>query len=184
MGQDASRIQALLDFWFAPGMDKRWFAADANFDRELAENFGTDLTAAAQGQLDHWVDSPDGALALVILLDQLPRNIFRGKYQAFAFDSHALAIAEAALLRGHDARLPLIRKRFLYMPFEHSEVISDQRYAVKLYEQAGDAEGLDWARRHLAVIERFGRFPSRNTALERETTPEEDEFLKGNPLGF
>ncbi len=184
MGADAGRIQALLDFWFAPGMDARWFAADADLDRELAEQFGQDLTAAAQGQLDHWIDSADGALALVILLDQLPRNIFRGKRQAYAFDGHALAIAEAALLRGHDSRLPPIRKRFLYLPFEHSESLPDQRYAVKLFERADDPEGLDYARRHLAVIERFDRFPARNEALERETTPEEEAFLKDNPAGF
>lgn len=185
MAHDLTRAQALLDYWFAPGMETRWFAADPSLDRELAERFGADLTQAAQGALDHWVDSAEGALALVILLDQLPRNIFRGKRQAFAFDSHALAIAEAALLRGHDRALPPIRRRFLYLPFEHSEVLSDQRYAVTLFEQAGDdTEGLDYARRHLAIIERFGRFPQRNEALERETTPEEGEFLAQPNSGF
>lgn len=179
MGQNLGRIAAIVDFWFAPGMEKRWFATDAALDGELAERFGSDLTEAAGGALDHWVDSADGALALVILLDQVPRNVFRGKYQAFAFDSHALAIAEAALLRGHDRALDPIRRRFLYLPFEHSESLADQRHCVRLFEQAGDdAEGLDYARRHLAVIERFGRFPHRNEALERETTPEEEEFLK------
>ncbi|MGE5477038.1 MAG: DUF924 family protein [Bacteroidales bacterium] len=185
MGAAGDRIQDILDFWFAPGMERRWFAADTALDRELAEHFGQDLTQATQGALDHWVDSADGALALVILLDQLPRNIFRGKYQAYAFDSHALAIAEAAVLRGHDRALAPIRRRFLYLPFEHSESLPDQRFCVSLFEQAGDdPEGLDYARRHLAVIERFGRFPHRNEALERENTPEEEEFLKQPGAGF
>lgn len=185
MGQDAGRMVAVLDYWFAPGMEKRWFAADADLDRELAERFGADLPQAAGGELDHWVDSADGALALVILLDQVPRNVFRGRPQAFSFDSHALAIAEAALLHGHDRAMAPLRRRFLYMPFEHSEVLSDQRYAVKLFEQAGDdPEGLDFARKHLEIIQRFGRFPHRNEALERETTPEEAEFLKQPGSGF
>ena len=119
------------------------------------------------------------ALALVLLLDQLPRNVFRGKAHAFALDSRALAIAEAALLRGHDRAMAPIRRRFLYMPFEHSESLPDQQYCVSLFEMNGDdPEGLDYARKHLAIIERFGRFPHRNEALERETTPEEEEFLK------
>jgi Uncharacterized protein conserved in bacteria len=179
MGRHSGRVEAILDFWFAPGMEKRWFAADAALDRDLAERFGPDLTEAAGGGLDHWVDTAEGALALVILLDQFPRNLFRGKRQAFAFDGHALAIAEAALLRGHDRGLAPLRRRFLYLPFEHSESLPDQRHCVRLFEQAGDdPEGLDYARRHLEVIERFGRFPHRNEALERETTPEEEEFLK------
>lgn len=185
MGHAADRIRAILDFWFAPGMEKRWFAADAALDRELAEQFGQDMTQAVRGELDHWVDTPDGALALVLLLDQLPRNIFRGKAQAFSFDSRALAIAEGALLRGHDRALSTIRRRFLYLPFEHSESLPDQKYCVRLFEANGDdPEGLEYARKHLAVIERFGRFPHRNEALERETTPEEEEFLKGPDSRF
>lgn len=172
------RAVALLEFWFAPGMEKRWFAADSALDRDLAERFGAELAAAAQGQLDSWLDDADGALALVILLDQVPRNVFRGKYQAFVFDSKALALAEGALLRGHDRALPAIRRRFLFLPFMHSESLPDQKYCVRLFEAAGDdPEGLDYARRHLAVIERFGRFPHRNAALEREDSPEEQEYL-------
>lgn len=172
------RATAIVEFWFAPGMEQRWFASDADFDRQLAERFGTDLAQAAQGQLDHWLEAADSALALIILLDQVPRNVFRGKYQAFAFDSKALALAEGALLRGYDRLLPPSRRRFLYLPFEHSEVLADQKYCVSLFEQAGDdPEGLEYARQHLAVIERFGRFPHRNAALERETSPEEETYL-------
>lgn len=172
------RAAQILDFWFAPGMERRWFANDPGLDRQLAERFGQDLAQAAQGQLDHWLDDADGALALVILLDQMPRNVFRGKYQAFAFDSKALAMAEGALLRGHARGLPPMRRRFLYLPFEHSESLADQKYCVSLFETDGDdPEGLDYARQHLAVIERFGRFPHRNAALEREDTPEEEEYL-------
>lgn len=172
------RAQALLDFWFAPGMERRWFAADTALDRELAERFGPDLAQAAQGLLAPWLDAADDCLALVLLLDQVPRNVFRGKYQAFAFDSKALAVAEGALLRGHDRALPPIRRRFLYLPFMHSESLPDQRYCVRLFEAAGDdAEGLDYARRHHDVVARFGRFPHRNQALERQDTPEEAEYL-------
>ncbi|MBC7905303.1 MAG: DUF924 domain-containing protein [Rhodospirillaceae bacterium] len=182
MGQDVSRVAAILDFWFAPGMEARWFVNDPALDRDLAERFGQDMVKASDGSLDHWVDSAEGALALVLLLDQLPRNVFRGKRQAYSFDSHALAIAEAALLRGHDRALTPIRRRFLYLPFEHSEVLSDQRYCVELFERAGDdPEGLDRARAHMDVIARFGRFPHRNEVLERETSPEEEEFLAGVP---
>lgn len=185
MGQDAGRVAAILDFWFAPGMEARWFANDPALDRALTERFGQDMVKASDGSLDHWVDSAEGALALVLLLDQLPRNVFRGKREAYSFDSHALAIAEAALLRGHDRALTPLRRRFLYMPFEHSEVLSDQRYCVELFERAGDdPEGLDYARRHMDVIARFGRFPHRNAVMERETSPEEEAFLKANPAGF
>lgn len=178
------RAAALLAFWFAPGMEARWFAADPALDRELAERFGADLAQAAKGDLDDWVETVDGALALVILLDQLPRNIFRNKPHAYALDSRALAMAEAAILRGHDKALPPIRRRFLYLPFEHSESLPDQEYCVSLFRQAGDdPEGLDWAIKHSDVIARFGRFPHRNAVLERETTPEEEEFLRENP-GF
>jgi len=172
------QARAVLDFWFAPDMEKRWFAADGGLDRELAERFGTELAQAAQGQLDHWLEDRDGALALVIVLDQFPRNIFRGKYQAFAFDSKALTMSEAAILRGHDQSLSPIRRRFLYLPFMHSESLPDQKHCVRLFEAAGDdPEGLDYARRHMEVIQRFDRFPHRNQALERENTPEEEEYL-------
>ena len=179
------RAHAFLDFWFAPGMEARWFAADPALDRDLAQRFGAELAAAAQGQLDHWLDEAEGALALVILLDQVPRNVFRGKYQAFAFDTKALAMAEAALLRGHNRGMAPLRRRFLYLPFEHSETLGDQKYCVSLFENDGDdPEGLEYARQHLAVIERFGRFPRRNQALERENTPEEEEYLAQPDLGF
>ena len=166
-------------------METRWFSADAGLDRELAERFGDDLVSASQGAIDHWLASAEGALALVILLDQVPRNVFRGKYQAFAFDSKALATAEAAILRGHRPDLSPIQRRFLYLPFEHSETLADQKYCVSLFEEDGDdPAGLDWARQHRDVIARFGRFPHRNAVLERETTPEEEAWLAANNRGW
>lgn len=176
---DAERADRLLKYWFAPGMDERWFKKDPNFDRELAINFGDDLNDAVQGKLSHWIDFPEGALALVILLDQIPRNVFRGKYQAFSFDSKAIAIAEGALLRGHDQDMPARQRRFLLLPFMHSENLRDQDYCIELFKQRGDDPmGLDFAQQHRDIIARFGRFPHRNEVLERETTPEEEEFLK------
>lgn len=176
MAHALGRATDLLEFWFADA---------PRLDGELAGRFGQDLAQAARGELDHWVDGDDSALALVILLDQMPRRVFAGKAQCFSFDSHALAIAEAAVLRGHDRMLPPERRRVLYMPFLHSESLPDQRYGLSLLEQAGDdPEGLELARRHLAVVERFGRFPQRNAVLERETTPEEEEFLKQEETRF
>jgi uncharacterized protein (DUF924 family) len=172
------RAAAFLDYWFAPGMDARWFAADSALDRDLAIRFGDLLTHATRGELESWVDDADSALALVIVLDQLPRNVFRGTWQAFAFDSRALAMAEAALLRGHHLRLPPMRRRFLYLPFEHSESLPDQTHCVALFEaDGGDPAGLDWARQHRDVIARFGRFPHRNAVLGRDSTVEEEAWL-------
>lgn len=169
MAHALDRIGELLDFWFADA---------PRLDGELASRFGDDLARAARGELDHWLDSADGALALVILLDQMPRRVFAGKAQAFSFDSHAMAVAEAAVLRGHDRALPPDRRRVLYMPFLHSESLPDQRYGVSLFEQAGDdTEGLELARASCAVVGRFDRFPQRNDILDRETSPEEEAFL-------
>lgn len=171
------RATALLDFWFNPATTARRHRGDDGLGRDLAESFGTDLGEAATGALEHWIETPQGAVALVLLLAMVPREVFRGKYQAFAFDSRAIATAEAALLRGHDRALAAELRAALYAPFGHSESLSDQRYCVSLFEQAEDRDGLEQARQRLAVIEQFGRFPDRNRALEREDTPEETQFL-------
>lgn len=178
---DAVR-QAVLAFWFGDPPDfaarrPAWFVKDPAFDAAIADRFGAVQTAAAQRALDGLAATPTGALALVIVLDQFPRNMFRGSARAFATDARARAVADAALARGDDAAMTLMQQLFLYLPFEHSEALADQDRCCALFARTGDADFIDYAERHRAIIRRFGRFPHRNAALGRATTPEEAAFL-------
>lgn len=182
MSADAAEI---LDFWFGPvpgARRRQWFASDPDFDRAIRERFFEDYQDACRGALEAWLTVPESCLALVLLLDQLPRNMFRGTPAAFAADGRALAAARHAVGQGFDAGMPPERRMFYYLPFEHSEDLEDQRRCVALTEPFRDLSGFedihDYALRHLRVIERFGRFPHRNAILGRENTPEEEEFLK------
>ncbi|WP_445299428.1 MULTISPECIES: DUF924 family protein [unclassified Microcoleus] len=143
---------------------------------------------AASGQLDSWHDSPENCLALILLLDQFPRNMFRGTPQAFATDSKALATAEYAVNNNFDPELLTVQKLFVYLPFQHSENLENQQKSVELFRQlSGEPESdslIEYAQQHLEIIERFGRFPHRNEILGRETTPEEAEFLRQPGSGF
>ncbi len=182
-------VDEVLAFWFgaAPGSpdygQKRevWFDDSAAFDAEVRRCLGAAHEAAAAGRLDAWAESAHGALALVILLDQVPRNIFRAEARAFATDKKARGVAMTALARGFDRVLLPIERMFLYLPFEHSERIDDQRRSLELFAgleaDPATAGCLAWASRHYQVIARFGRFPHRNAALGRVTTPEEAAFL-------
>jgi uncharacterized protein (DUF924 family) len=174
----------LLAYWFAPGTSERWFVKDPAFDSELDRRFGALAAAAARGELDSWAETPRGALALTILLDQLTRNIHRGSPEAFAQDARARAVARAAIAAGHDALLTPLERPFLYLPFEHSEDPADQDRAVELFTALGNAEQLDYAERHRTIIQRFGRFPHRNAILGRESTAEETAFLAGPNSSF
>ena len=183
------RIDAILDFWFGrPGGEgyggKReiWFEKNDNFDAEIHEYFMTDYEAAKAGQLDPMQRTARGALALVILLDQFPRNMFRGDARAFATDAQAREVAGAAIACGFDKALTPVERRFFYLPFEHGENLADQaRYAWYAREHlpADDDrdKSLEYGRNHRVIIERFGRFPHRNAALGRTSTPEEIAFL-------
>lgn len=173
------------EFWFgAPGSPdhgrnrEAWFKADDAFDAEIRAQFLDDFESAARGDLDSMAEGSVGALALIILLDQFPRNMFRGSARAFATDPKALSIADATVARGLDQALTDIERAFVYLPFEHSERLADQDRSVALYEALGDAESLDYAVQHRVIIERFGRFPHRNAVLGRESTPEEEAFLE------
>lgn len=168
----------LLTFWFEERTRKRWFDPDPAFDQEVRERFGALLGEAANGALKSWESTAEGALALCILLDQLPRNIHRGTPDAFAYDARARAVAERALARGYDKSLPVPHRMFLYLPFEHSENLDDQERSVQLFTDMGDPEGLRYAERHRDIVARFGRFPHRNKILGRTTTPEEEAFLQ------
>ena len=184
-----SRVDEILDFWFGQpdqsdyGKQRFfWFNKKPEFDQELRLRFLTDYQQAAAGQLDHWKESPKSCLALILLLDQFPRNMFRGTAQAFATDPQAVEVAQYAVANGFDQELLTVQRWFVYLPFEHSENLGEQRQCVELFATLSDdpdsASTLDYAVRHRAVIERFGRFPHRNKILGRATTPEEAEFLK------
>jgi uncharacterized protein (DUF924 family) len=169
----------VLAFWFAEGMDKRWFKADEAFDQEVRRALLPLHRQAAAGRLDRWQQSARGALALVVLLDQVPRNLFRGKARAFATDAEALAVTKSALEKGFDRELRQVERMFLYLPLEHCENLADQELCVKLTGALDEnPEWCDYARRHRDIVARFGRFPHRNVVLGRATTPEESTFLK------
>jgi uncharacterized protein (DUF924 family) len=184
------RAQALLDAWFGPPGDPNrerqreiWFKGSAEFDASLRQAFLGDYEAAAAGELHAWEALPEGALALVLLLDQIPRNIFRGTPRAYATDAAARAAGDRALERGFDQLVSLVWRRFFYMPFHHSEDIADQRRSVALFDalpRNPDRRGSlrRYGRPYVEVIERFGRFPHRNQILDRESTPEEIAFLE------
>jgi uncharacterized protein (DUF924 family) len=182
-------VDEILEFWFGPELGRgaaayqeRWFRPDPAFDAEVTARFADLHQRAVAGELDHWGDEPRACLALVLALDQFPRNMFRASPRAFASDGQALAVARRAIARGLDRELPAAGRMFLYLPFQHSEALADQRRSVELSRaidgDPGSGENLAYARRHLEVIERFGRFPHRNAVLGRPSTPEEEAFLK------
>lgn len=179
----------VLDFWFADGPTTRravWFQKDAAFD-DACSTFRDARDAAKTGAYDSWAATPDGALALLILLDQLSRNLYRGSAEAFAADPKALMIAREAVARGFDLALHPVQRMFVYLPYEHAEDLAMQDESVRLFETLRDALGevtIDYAHRHRDVVRRFGRFPHRNTALGRVNTPEEEAYLAEPGAGF
>lgn len=168
----------ILTFWREAGYD-RWYGKDDAFDAEIRRRFLGTWEAARDGKLNAWAQSDDGALALVILLDQFPRNMFRNDPRTFSTDALARDIALRAIEVGRDMRIDPELRSFLYLPFEHSEAMHDQERCVELFQKSGDADGLKWAELHADIIRRFGRFPHRNAVLGRATTPEEAAFLDG-----
>ena len=193
----------LLTFWFGPRPKKAadlaarmgvWFGNNADFDRELVERFVDLAHAAAAGELDEWAFEPRRRLALILALDQLPRNIHRGDALAFAHDNKALALTLDGLSSGMDRKLANLERLFFYMPLQHSEDVEIQATAVAVYEQLMlDADKLekdalatafDFAQQHRDLVQRFGRFPHRNAMLGREATPAETEFLASGGATF
>jgi uncharacterized protein (DUF924 family) len=174
--QDGLQAQDVVAFWREAGPD-RWFAKDAAFDAEIALRFMALYDAAARGELDGWARTAVGSLGMMLLLDQFPRNMFRDTARAFATDAKALLLAKAAILDGHDQEVDPELRLFFYLPFMHSEELSDQDMCVALVESLGQDEPLAYARLHRDAIARFGRFPHRNPVLGREMRPEETEYL-------
>jgi uncharacterized protein (DUF924 family) len=171
-----ARAEDVTAFWRAAGPEK-WFGKDADFDRAIAGRFRATHEAAAAGRLADWEATPQGALALLLLLDQFPRNMFRGSARAFATDPLARAVAERAIAHGFDVSAAAAERMFFYLPFEHSENLADQERSLALSRQAGGGKTDKYAEIHAEIIRRFGRFPHRNAVLGRATTPEEQAFL-------
>ena len=182
-----ARHDEVLAFWFGAGTPEYlrpravWFRTDPAFDSEIRERFQPDWERASRGELADWADGRESCLALVIVCDQFPRNLFRGAASAFSTDPLARAAARRALDRGDDQVFAPVQRWFMYLPLEHSENLADERRSVALFEQlrndAESAVAIDSVRRHLAIIERFGRFPHRNRMLGRTSTPEEEGFV-------
>jgi uncharacterized protein (DUF924 family) len=178
MGTAQAKLTAddVLAFWLGAG-PQRWFEEDEAFDAAIRERFAVACEDAAAGLLSTWETWPEGALALVILLDQFPRNMFRGSARSYAADPFARAVARRAIAQGFDQRIAMPGRSFFYLPFEHSEDLADQEQAVALMRETGDADLVKWAMLHADIIRRFGRFTHRNAVLGRATTPKEQAFL-------
>jgi uncharacterized protein (DUF924 family) len=168
-------LQDILDFWFSPRIAEHWFASTPALDAEIRACYQGLWMRAACGELDGWSDTPEGVLALAIVLDQLPLNMYRGKPAAFSTEQQAVALAKQAVARGYDKQVARERLLFLYLPLMHSEHPDDQDLSVRLFREAG----LDphYPEHHRGIVRRFGRFPHRNAILGRESTPEELEYL-------
>lgn len=170
----------VIECWLRHGPEA-WFSRNEALDAEIEAEYADLHFKASRCELSDWEETPEGTLALLLLLDQFPRNLFRGSAHSYATDPLARTTAHRALAKGFDKRVEPVLRPFFYLPFEHSEEMEDQRFSVSLFEkhrdETGDAEPLKWAIVHLELIERFGRFPHRNAALGRQTTAEEQAYL-------
>jgi uncharacterized protein (DUF924 family) len=190
-----TEIDDILGFWFArPGEagygERRevWWKSTPEFDAEIGARFADACERAAAGELAHWAKDARGCLALILLFDQFPRNLYRGTPRAFATDARALALAKDGIARSFDQEMTLLERIFFYTPFEHNEDLEDQRRGAALFQTLGDdpsvRESIRLAKRHLEIIERFGRFPHRNAILGRASTAEEAAFLSEPESSF
>lgn len=169
--------QDILDFWYSKEMQRRWFASTPDLDTSIREKYGLLWRQAAGGELDGWKETPESCLALIIVLDQFPLNMFRGKAESFKTEQLAVATTKHAIAMGFDRQLPAERLGFLYMPLMHSENLADQDLCVSLFEAARLENNLRFARHHRELIRRFGRFPHRNHIIGRQSTQAEIEYL-------
>ncbi len=171
-----SEARSVIEFWQQAGYEK-WFGRDPAFDDAFHDRFRDLHFRAARRELEDWMEQPESALALILLLDQFPRNCFRGCAHSYATDGLARQYADRAIARGHDAATAMPLRIFFYMPYEHSEALADQQRALDLFTPLGDAQYLKYAQLHYDLIARFGRFPHRNEALGRTSTQEEIDYL-------
>jgi uncharacterized protein (DUF924 family) len=175
---DAASARKVLDFWFSDEVEKRWFDSGPEFDSEIREKFGDLYDLAFEGELSGWTATAESALALVILFDQFPRNMFRGSPKAYQSDEQAREVSRVALANAFDQQRSQKERAFFYLPLMHSEDLLDQTECVQLYRRMKDEENLKYAIEHHDIIARFGRFPHRNVILGRQSSDEEQEFLK------
>ncbi|MCK5274407.1 MAG: DUF924 domain-containing protein [Alphaproteobacteria bacterium] len=176
-GTIPAEARAVLDFWFVESGPEKWFVRDEAFDGDIRDRFGPAYRRAYDGDLGEWIETAEGCLALVIVLDQFPRNLFRDDPRAFGTDPHARILLQYALDKEFDKALDARQRQFLYMPLQHSEDRQDQELSVELNAALGNDGVLKFAQSHKDIIDRFGRFPHRNEVLGRESTAEETEFL-------
>ena len=200
---DLARIETILSFWFkeqeltAPQIDRRmdiWFGEDSVFDHEIEKEFADDVDRASEGKLDHWAAEPHGRLALIILIDQFRRNIYRNTVKAFSKDKLALKLCVEGAMEKKDKSLTPIQRVFFYMPLQHAESAKVQAKGLELYNRLAESVSptyketfltvAQFAELHKDIIDQFGRFPHRNKLLGRENTPEEDEYLAGDSPDF
>ena len=167
----------ILDFWFSERVSKFWFRSTDEFDTELRMKYSPVLEDAVAGKRQAWAETAEGALALAIVLDQFPLNMYRGQARSFASEADAIKVTKQAVKQGLDQQLTPEKRVFLYMPLMHSENLADQVFSVALFKASGLKNNLRFARHHLGIIERFGRFPHRNAILGRINTPEEETYL-------
>lgn len=174
----------IMTFWFEEHGTADWFGGSPEFDDEIRTRFADTHALGAQGRLEVWRATPQGRLAEIIVLDQFSRQLYRGKARAFAQDALALSLAQNAVALGADQKLPEVQRQFFYLPYMHSESLDVHKEACRLYAALGDEGALDYEYKHVAILERFGRYPHRNQAMGRDSTPEELEFLKLPGSGF
>ncbi|MEA1987962.1 MAG: DUF924 family protein [Pseudomonadota bacterium] len=174
MNEPASDI---LEFWFSERVSPQWFNASKELDNEILQRFGNLWHQALNNELNTWANTPEGALALVILLDQFPLNMFRGQAKSFKTEALAIKVTKHTVSQGFDKKIPKSQLMFLYMPLMHSENIEDQNLSIQLFTQAQLTQNLRFANHHKELIQKFGRFPHRNAILERTSTDEEIKYL-------
>lgn len=171
------QIVDILNFWYTPPLPEHWFNSTPAIDQAIRERFARTWQQAQAGELEAWQVSPEGCLALCIVLDQFPLNMYRGQALSFSTEQQAVAVTKYAVAQGFDQQLPPDRVMFLYMPLMHSEHLEDQEASVRLFNAAGLVENARFAEHHRSIVQRFGRFPHRNAALGRASTPAELEYL-------
>jgi uncharacterized protein (DUF924 family) len=169
--------QDLIDFWFSDEVSQYWFNSTRAFDRKLLDSYADTWQQAKQGELDDWQQVASGSLALIILLDQMPLNMFRGTAKSFSTEAQSRDVARDAIDKSYDSQLPVNQKSFMYRPFMHSEGLDDQALALELFNQPGLENNYRFARHHYGIVEQFGRFPHRNEILGRESSDAEIEYL-------
>lgn len=171
---------SIIEFWYSEKVKSKWFNSSIEFDKELKNNYEDVWMKALRGELSSWRDSSEGCLALAIILDQFPLNMFRGEVKSFSSEAVAVKVAKHAVENGLDKDIDTDKVSFLYMPLMHSENIDDQNLAINLFEQAGLVDNVKFAKHHRDIVEKYGRFPHRNEILNRESSHDELDYLKSD----